>query len=172
VDASPFVLAAPGAAGPSWSCSIVGEKAVTLHLIKLCVGVDSIEELADWQTARAAERKKAGKTPRNFHTTFQTPKREAELLDGGSIYWVIKGTVQVRQKLVGFEQGKKSDGRPACLIVLDAALVPVRPVPRRAFQGWRYLAADDAPADLGRGDNQLADLPPQMRRELAELGLI
>ena len=145
---------------------------MALHLIKLCVGVESIEELADWQTARAAERKKAGRTPRIFHTTFQTPKREAELLDGGSIYWVIKGTVQVRQKLVGFEQGKKSDGRPACLIVLDAALVPVRPVPRRAFQGWRYLAADDAPPDLGRGDKQLAELPPKMRRELAELGLI
>ncbi|MDP1907155.1 MAG: DUF1489 family protein, partial [Hyphomicrobium sp.] len=76
---------------------------MTLHLIKLCVGVESIEELADWQTARSAERKKAGKTPRIFHTTFQTPKREAELLDGGSIYWVIKGTVQVRQKLIGFE---------------------------------------------------------------------
>ena len=56
--------------------------------------------------------------------------------------------------------------------MLDAALVPVRPVPRRAFQGWRYLTADDAPADLGRGDKQLAELPPKMRRELAELGLI
>ena len=133
---------------------------MTLHLIKLCVGAASIEELAEWQTARAAERKKAGQTPRIFHTTFQTPKREAELLDGGSIYWVIKGTVQVRQKLIGFEQGKKSDGTPACLIVLDAALVPVRPVPRRAFQGWRYLAADDAPADLGRGDRQLAGCRP------------
>ncbi len=78
---------------------------MTLHLIKLCVGAASIEELADWQAARAAEQKKAGKKPRIFHTTFQTPKRDAELLDGGSLYWVIKGTVQVRQKLVGFEQG-------------------------------------------------------------------
>ena len=145
---------------------------MTLHLIKLCVGAASIEELADWQAARAAEQKKAGKKPRIFHTTFQTPKRDAELLDGGSLYWVIKGTVQVRQKLVGFEQGKKSDGTPACLILLDPALVPVRPVPRRAFQGWRYLTSDDAPADLGRGDKHIAALPPKMRRELAELGLI
>ncbi len=145
---------------------------MALHLIKLCVGVDSIEELADWQRARAAERKKAGETPHIFHTTFQAPKRDQELLDGGSIYWVIKGTVQVRQKLIGFEPGTKSDGRPGCRIVLDRVLVPVRPVPRRAFQGWRYLAADDAPADLGRGDRQLAGLPPKMRRELAELGLI
>jgi hypothetical protein len=150
----------------------IGENAVTLHLIKLCVGAASIEELADWQAARAAEQKKAGKKPRIFHTTFQTPKRDAELLDGGSLYWVIKGTVQARQKLVGFEQGQKSDGTPACLILLHPALVPVRPVPRRAFQGWRYLTGDDAPADLGRGDKQIAALPPKMRRELTELGLI
>lgn len=146
--------------------------AVTLHLIKLCVGAASIEELADWQKARAAEQKKAGKTPRVFHTTFQTPKRDADLLDGGSLYWVIKGTVQVRQRLIGFEQGKKPDGSPACLILLDPALVPVRPVPRRAFQGWRYLPVDDAPPDLGRGDRQLAELPAKMRRELVELGLL
>ncbi len=145
---------------------------MTLHLIKLCVGAASIEELADWQSARAAEQKKAGKEPRIFHTTFQTPKRDAELLAGGSLYWVIKGTVQVRQKLIGFEQGQKPDGTPACLILLDPALVPVRPVPRRAFQGWRYLTAGDAPADLGRGDKQIAELPAKMRRELAELGLI
>jgi len=145
---------------------------VTLHLIKLCVGAASIEELADWQAARAAEQKKAGEKPRIFHTTFQMPKRGKELLDGGSLYWVIKGTVQVRQKLIGLEQGSKADGSSCCLILLDPALVPVRPVPRRAFQGWRYLDAADAPADLGRGSKQLAELPPKMRRELAELGLI
>ena len=145
---------------------------MALHLIKLCVGAATIEDLEAWQRERLAGQKRAGETPRLFHTTFQTPKRDAELLDGGSLYWVIKGTVQVRQKLVGFEQGQKSDGTPACLILLDPALVPVRPVPRRAFQGWRYLTADDAPADLGRGDKQIAALPPKMRRELAELGLI
>jgi hypothetical protein len=145
---------------------------VALHLIKLCVGAASIEDLAEWQKARAAEQKKAGKKPRIFHTTFQTPKRGKELLAGGSLYWVIKGTVQVRQKLIGLEEGKKADGTPCCLILLDALLVPVRPIPRRAFQGWRYLDAADAPPDLGRGNKQLAALPPKMRRELAELGLI
>jgi hypothetical protein len=145
---------------------------VALHLIKLCVGVDGIEQLADWQSARLAERKKAGEKPRIWHTTFQTPKREAELLDGGSLYWVIKGMVQVRQGIVGFEPGEKSDGRKGCRILLDPKLVPVRPVPRRAFQGWRYLGPDDAPADIAAGDRALADLPPKLRRELAELGLI
>lgn len=145
---------------------------MALHLIKLCVGVDSIEELADWQAARAAELKQAGEAPRLWHTTFQTPKREAELLDGGSMYWVIRGTVQVRQLLAGFEPGTKSDGSKGCRILLHPVLVPVRPVPRRAFQGWRYLDAADAPADLGRGDRGLADMPAKLRRELAELGLI
>lgn len=145
---------------------------MALHLIKLCVGVDSIEELADWQRSRIAEQKKAGRAPRISHTTFQTPKREAELLDGGSLYWVIKGSVQVRQRLIGFEEGKKADGRPACRILLDPVLVPVRPVPRRAFQGWRYLEAADAPPDLARGDKGIADLPPKLRRELAALGLL
>ncbi len=145
---------------------------MTLHLIKLCVGAASIEELADWQQARLAEQRRAGEEPRIFHTTFQTPKREADLLDGGSLYWVIKGVVQVRQRLIGFAAGQKSDGKPGCRILLDSGLVPVRPVPRRAFQGWRYLEAADAPADLGRGDAALADLPAKMRKELAELCLI
>lgn len=145
---------------------------MALHLIKLCVGVDSIEELVDWQGARIAEQRKAGETPRIWHTTFQTPKREAELLDGGSLYWVIKGVVQARQKILGFEPGTKSDGSKGCRILLDREVVPVRPVPRRAFQGWRYLDASDAPPDITAADRAYADLPPKLRRALAELCLI
>jgi hypothetical protein len=146
---------------------------MTLHLIKLCVGAASIDDLAAWQKERLAEQRKAGEKPRLFHTTFQTPKRQAELLDGGSLYWVIKGAIQVRQRLLGFEEGHKADGSPCCLLLYDRELIPVRPVPRRAFQGWRYLAAGDAPADLASGaGNGLAALPAKMRRELAELGLI
>jgi hypothetical protein len=145
---------------------------MTLHLAKLCVGAASIEDLAAWQQGRLAAQKKAGETPRIFHTTFQTPKRQAELMDGGSLYWVIKGVMHVRQRLLGFEEGHKSDGSRCCLILLDEALVPVRPVPRRAFQGWRYLEAADAPPDLGKGAKALAGLPPKMRRDLADLGLL
>jgi hypothetical protein len=144
---------------------------MTLHLVKLCVGATSIEDLAHWQHGRLAAQRKAGESPRLFHTTFQTPKRQAEL-KGGSLYWVIKGVIQVRQRLAGFEEGAKSDGSRCCLILLDEALVPVRPVPRRAFQGWRYLDAADAPPDLGKEAKDIADLPPKMRRELAELGLL
>jgi hypothetical protein len=145
---------------------------MTLHLIKLCVGAASVEDLAAWQRGRLAELKKSGKKSQLFHTTFQTPKRQAELLAGGSLYWVIKGVIQVRQRIVGFGEGHKKDGSPCCLILLDPALVPVRPLSRRAFQGWRYFDAADAPADLKRGEKKLADLPPKMRRDLADLGLL
>jgi hypothetical protein len=146
---------------------------MTLHLIKLCVGADSIEDLAQWQASYRRFKTKSSAKLRVFHTTFQTPKRQAELLEGGSLYWVIKGLVQCRQKLTGFEEGSKEDGSPCCLLLLDREIVPVRPVPRKAFQGWRYLDAEDAPADLRAGtDDALAALPPKMRKELAALGLI
>ena len=143
-----------------------------LHLVKLCVGCESIEDLAAWQAERLARMKQAGQKPELSHRTFQTPKRRAELLDGGSLYWVIKGVIQVRQPIVDLGEGRKDDGTPCCLIVLENRLVPVRPVPRRPFQGWRYLDAADAPADLTGANAQIADMPPAMRRELAELGLL
>lgn len=146
---------------------------MALHLIKLCVGVSSIEDLAVWQKECLAKAKARGEKCRLFHTTLLTPKRQAELLAGGSIYWVIKGLIQVRQPLLAFDEGQREDGSPCCHIVYDKTLVPVRPTPRRAFQGWRYLKAEDAPPDLAAGaSNGLANLPPAMRRELAELGLL
>lgn len=146
---------------------------MTLHLIKLCVGAASIEDLAEWQAANRQFKARGGGKMRVFHTTFQTPKRQTELLNGGSLYWVIKGLVQCRQRLTGFEDGSKEDGSPCCMLLLDPEIISVRPVPRKAFQGWRYFSADDAPADLkaGAGDG-IAKLPPKMRKELAALGLI
>jgi hypothetical protein len=140
-----------------------------LHIVKLCVGAESVEDLAVWQAARRkATRGRFG------HTTFQTPKRQEEILDGGSLYWVIKGVIQVRQPIIGFGEGKKEDGSPCCLIELGPEIIHVRPVPRRPFQGWRYLTADDAPADLGKGRKagDIVDMPPALRKELASLGLL
>ena len=110
---------------------------MALHLIKLCVGCDSIEELADLQAERLKARRKAGeKKPRLFHRTFQTPKRRAELLAGGSLYWVIKGLVQVRQPLADIGEGTKEDGTPCCVLYLENELVPVRPAEYgNAWQG-------------------------------------
>ncbi len=86
---------------------------------------------------------------------------------------MIKGVIQARQRLVGFDEGTKEDGSACCLILLDPEIIPVRPVPRRAFQGWRYMDPADAPPDLGtRSRGDLSELPPAMRRELAALGLL
>lgn len=147
---------------------------MALHLIKLCVGCDSIEELADWQAERLAQMKAEGQKPELFHRTFQMPKRREELLDGGSLYWVIKGIVQARQTLIDLREGTKPDGSPCTLLILDKTLVQVRPTPRRPFQGWRYLKADEAPADLGKGSrrDQVAEMPAKLRKELADLGLL
>src|SRR3990170_3893142 len=147
---------------------------MALHLIKLCVGCDSIEDLAGWQAERLKQRRRAGeKKPRLFHRTFQTPKRREELIDGGSLYWVIKGLVQVRQPLIDITEGTKEDGTPCCLLILKNELVPVRPTPRRAFQGWRYLDGDEAPDDLKRGAaGGIVAMPPKLRKQLAELGLL
>lgn len=145
---------------------------MALHLVKLCVGAHSAADLAAWQDAHRKSKTADGRTC-VFHTTYQTPKRQAELLDGGSLYWVIKGSILIRQRLIGLADGEKDDGSPCCLLQLDPGIVEVRPVPRRAFQGWRYLAATDAPADLasaaGRG---VAAMPVKMRQELAALGLL
>ena len=145
---------------------------MTLHLVKLCVGATSIEDLSDWQSQHRQRKTRDGKAC-VYHTTFQSPKRQAELLDGGSLYWVIRGTILVRQKLIGFEDGNKDDGSPCCLLLLAPPLIQVRPLPRRAFQGWRYLEAADAPPDLKPGKkNQIASMPVAMRKTLADLGLI
>ena len=142
---------------------------MTLHLIKLCVGVDSIAELAAWQKKRAAQRKKDGGPGDIMHITRMTPKRGEELLAGGSIYWVIKGQIAVRQRLKELRAVTR-DGVPHCALVLDKALVPVERRFRRAFQGWRYLDAEDAPRDLkGRARSAL---PESLRAELTQLGLI
>ncbi len=136
---------------------------MTLHLVKLCVGADTIEDLAVWQAGHRRRKSHDG-VDCAYHTTFQAPKRQAELLDGGSIYWVIRGVILVRQKLIGFEDGAKDDGSACCLLLFAPQLIPVRATPRRAFQGWRYLTADDAPPDLKRGKkDQVAAMPSEMR---------
>jgi hypothetical protein len=143
---------------------------MTVHLIKLSVGPDSLSNLADWQAQRLKEMKRNRQTPELMHITRNTPKRAAELLDGGSIYWVIKGWVCARQTLLELRP-LLYDGSPHCGLIYDKELVRVQLQPRRPFQGWRYLEAKDAPQDIikGAGDE---GMPEKMRRDLASLGLI
>lgn len=148
------------------------EAAGRVHLVKLCVGVESVEELRAWQSRRAAERLAAGLDPRPRHVTRMWPRRAGELLAGGSLYWVIRGVIRVRQRILGFEEVVREDGIRRCGIVLDPTLVPVQPRPRAAFQGWRYLSAEDAPPDLAALPADESDLPPGMREALSELGVL
>jgi hypothetical protein len=142
---------------------------MTLHLIKLCVGCDSVEDLAEWIEYRLAEKKRAGEPAEHFHVTRMVPKRIPELLESGSLYWVIKGTIQVRQKLADIRPFVDDQGIGRCRLVLSPKLVRTEWQPNRPFQGWRYLPADAAPRDLRKGKGD--DLPPALIAELAGLGL-
>ena len=144
-----------------------------IHLIKLCVGVDSPAELIAWQAQRLRAMKRAGQTPELVHRTRQMPKRRDEVLDGGSLYWVIKGSILMRQRILDLREEADSEGRALCAIVFDPALVPTRPQARRAFQGWRYFPVEDVPPDLPASEAAvLADMPAKMRSELAALALL
>ena len=134
-----------------------------LHILKLCVGVESLQELADWQAARVRQMK----GPRKLlsHVTRMTPKRRDEILDGGSLYWVIKGQIAARQPIVDLKPAV-NNGHPSCAIVYEPVLIPVARRLHRPFQGWRYLKADDAPPDLPGG------MSGELGAELAALGLL
>ena len=145
---------------------------MALNLIKLCVGCESVEDLEAWIDERLDARRRAGEPVEHWHTTRMMPTRRAELVDGGSLYWVIKGSVQCRQRITEIRPFTDEQGIGRCRLMLDPALVRTEWQPRRAFQGWRYLKAADAPHDLGQGRAGLAAVPPELRQELAELGLL
>lgn len=139
-----------------------------LHLLKLCVGCDSIDDLRQSVERAMARRRADGEAELYRHTTRMFPKRAEELLAGGSLYWVIRGSVQCRQELADIAPFVDAEGISRCRILLRPAIIPVTPQPRRPFQGWRYLRAEEAPADL-QSDG---DLPSHLQQELAALGLL
>ncbi|MEF2550209.1 DUF1489 family protein [Aurantimonas sp. A2-1-M11] len=142
-----------------------------LHLIKLCVGIGSVEELEEHVAARLAAARLQGRAVEQAHVTRMVPKRIDELLDDGSLYWVIKGQVQVRQRLVAVQPFKDADDVGRCRLVLEPTFARTAWQPRRPFQGWRYLKPQDAPRDIGTGESGEGDLPVDMQRELIDLGL-
>jgi hypothetical protein len=139
---------------------------MTLHLRKLCVGVESVEQLEQFQ----ARRLKRGETLR--HDTRMMPKRRDEIVDGGSLYWVIKGLIQVRQPITDITPEVDESGRGFARLHLAPELVRVVPRGHRPFQGWRYLAAADAPQDLASAGAGGDDLPAEMQAELRSLGIL
>lgn len=143
---------------------------MALHLIKLAVGVD---DLAHMKVVQSVRRKQRRQSPRSPHWVYTRnfPRRAEELLDGGSLYWVVRGVIRCRQELVGFEQDfDREEARKYCRIKVRRTLITTAPQACRAFQGWRYLEPDDAPPDLSRGDTR--DVPAEMAAELKRLGLL
>ncbi|SPJ29304.1 hypothetical protein TRM7615_02817 [Falsiruegeria mediterranea M17] len=139
-----------------------------MNLIKLSVGTESPETLDVWQQSRAAQTEDG--LPR--HVTRMWPKREAEILNGGSIYWVIKGVIQCRQKVLRMDEVIGSDGIRRCAIVLDPELHRTQTALKRPFQGWRYLKPEDTPPDLPKGRTQDDPIPDELNRALAEIGVL
>lgn len=146
---------------------------MALHLIKLAVGIETVAHLRERQRQRLAEQSAAnGAKPRLRILTRNTPRRADEIVGhGGSLYWVIKGHILVRQEITGIESVENGEGNRRCAIYLDADLIPVQSRRSRPFQGWRYLEAERAPRDAAGGDDA-AEAPPEMAAELRELGLL
>ncbi|MCG6122017.1 MAG: DUF1489 domain-containing protein [Microvirga sp.] len=146
---------------------------MALNLLKLCVGAQSIRDLEDWIEENRLLMRRLGRPFAQAHTTRMVPKRADEIVGAGSLYWVIKGQIACRQQVSAIEPFTDADGIGRCRLVLEPVVIPVAPRPCRPFQGWRYLDAKDAPADLGAGGGaEIGDMPEEMRRELAELGLL
>lgn len=140
---------------------------MTLHLLKLAVGIEHLDDL------KARQSRFVNAAGNYQHTTRMFPKREEELLDGGSMYWVIKRLVSVRQSIIGLHREKDEEGRGFCLIELAPEHVLVAPQRKRPFQGWRYLKPEDAPDDLSSRDGYIdPEMPAEMRAELSRIGLI
>ncbi len=145
---------------------------MTVHLIKTAAGLQEIDQLIDRQ---AANRLKYDGKPATYAYTRYMPKRAEDILEGGgSIYWILKNRIQVRQKILGFEIQTESDGMQWCQIIVEPQLYRTLAVQKRAIQGWRYLEPKDAPKDRGLytpGQSQ-DEMPEAMADELKKLGLL
>jgi hypothetical protein len=138
-----------------------------VNLLKLCVGADSVEDLLDWQRTHPSP----FPTGERCHVTRMWPKRDAELLAGGSLYWVIKGLVLCRQRILRLDEVTGADGILRCGLIMDPEVIRTEPVPRRAFQGWRYLETKDSPRDLPATRGGDDSLPEPLALALAQIGL-
>jgi hypothetical protein len=141
-------------------------------MLKMAVGIDSIGHLAQVQKRKMARAKDAPGVSPLRHFTRNAPKRSREILDGGSIYWIIKGAIRVRQRIVAIDRGTDGEGRRYCALGLDPTLIRTVPRPNKALQGWRYLENSGAPIDLDAGDEMTGDMPAEMVAELRTLGLL
>ncbi len=142
-----------------------------VNLVKLCVGINSVEALLAHRRQKAEQAHKSGQQYLSTHVTRMWPKREAELLNGGSLYWVIKGFIAARQEFLRFEERAGRDGIRRCALIMSPTVIRTQTAARRPFQGWRYLEVAQSPPDLPTERNLTEDLPVNMLQALAEIGL-
>ena len=146
---------------------------MALHLLKMCVGIESVAQLREAQAQRLERQRNAGQEPALRHLTRNMPRRADEIVGEGSLYWIIKGHIRARQRILALERLDETNALKRCAIVLDTKIVETEPWRARPMQGWRYLQETDAPADLTRAaGNRAHDMPPKMIAELRELGLM
>jgi len=145
---------------------------MTVHLVKMAVGIDSIDHLREVQADRLRRAREADPEGRLQHLTRNTPRRAEEVLDGGSIYWIIKGYIRARQRITGFGEAVGRSGRPRCAIFLDPAVARTELVPHKPIQGWRYMEDVAAPDDLTDAGKAETSLPDELAAELRALGLL
>ena len=139
-----------------------------INLVKLCVGAESVESLMDWQSTTRVR----SDDEHRRHVTRMWPKRGEELLEGGSLYWVIKGFIQCRQRILRLDEVTGHDGILRCGIILEDQIIRTQSAPKRPFQGWRYLKPEDAPGDLAKARKTDDVLPPELNQALSEIGLL
>lgn len=139
---------------------------MTIHLLKMSVGSETVEGLAAWQAHRYAEHGMV------WHLTRHTPRRGEEVLDGGSIYWIFNGAIRARNRIIDIDRAENPAGESRCRLVLEPKLVATEIQPRRAHQGWRYFDLNDAPRDAAVRRRGRRQPPPEMAAELRSLGLL
>ena len=145
---------------------------MTVNLVKLCVGITGVDELERSQSMRRDQYVKSGMAPVNVHVTRNRPKRAEEILNNGSLYWVIRRQIRVRQKIIRIDDGEDLEGKKRCGLVLHQKLFRTEMRNYRPFQGWRYLEQSDVPPDLTSTSSGLGDMPPEMEEELRSFGLL
>ena len=141
-----------------------------MNLIKLCVGAQNVSDLYNWQKNRLINYKGLGNNA-TFFITRMRPKRENDILNGGSIFWVFKGLILARQKIIGFDNFMSEDNISRCKVILNSKIILTDAYHKKSFQGWRYFSQQEAPKDREIFSDEKTQLPLKIEKELSELGI-
>ena len=142
------------------------------NFLRTGVGVESIEHLYEIQHGH--RQIKFNGENHAYLFTRRTPTRANDLINGGSVYWIIKRQICARQTIADIQTLKDEDDKPFCHVIMNQQIYLTQPVAHKHIQGWRYLSPEKAPKDIGlfTPNNRPDDIPPELAAELAEAGLL